>query len=589
MAKRSVELIGFEAKSLADQITNLFLEWNTVKQVWSNRVREVIQYVYATSTRETSNVKNPWSHSTHIPKITQIHDNLIANYASALFGQREFFDFEASTEDEATETKRKSVTNYLLTKHSYSDFTVVMKALLADWVQTGNAFARLEYVREMGTDSSGEQFVIYEGPKLVRISPYDIVFDPTAPSFRESPKMVRTVMSRGELFRMLEENGDAGEYDQEEVMQIKDFYNLVNGWTNTEINKYIQMQMDGFSTSASFFRSGKVEVLNFMGDIYDPVDQVLHKDALITVIDRRFVVRKAVMKDYQGMGYIYHCAWRKRPDNLWGQGPLDNLVGLQYLINHLENARADGFDQMLTPDRVHIGNVEIEQDGPVTNYWIDDATGDVRNLAPDATVLSADNQIQIKEAQMEAYAGAPREALGIRSPGEKTAFEVSTLANAAGRLFQKKIEDFEEEFVQPILNGEVELGVRNLNTIDKIKVIDDDFGVAEFLDITADDLRIKGKLVARGASHFLKRAQLVQELQGLEQIIAGDQKLAVHFPALKRAEIISEALGFDKFELFVPFGQIEEDMKTAEMQHAAMDQLDQYQAAGDVSAQPPIQ
>ncbi len=586
MAKAAVELQGLEPHSLADQITSLYTQWNMGRTVWMSRVKEVIQYVYATSTRETTNSKNPWSHSTVIPKLTQIHDNLGANYTNALTGNREFFTFEPANKDEASARKRRAIVNYLATKHDYSGFRTTLKKLLDDWVQTGNCFGRVEYVREVETDpKTGEQYTTYEGPKLVRISPYDIVFDPTVTEFKNSPKIIRSLITRGELIRRVQDDPEGQEYDPAEVERIKKFYGVIAGWTEADINKNIQFTMDGFASPSQYFRSGKVELLDFVGDIYDAVTGELHRSQLITIVDRRCVIRHKPLEDYQGFGNIYQAGWRKRTDNLWAQGPLDNLVGMQYLINHLENARADGFDQMLSPDRVHIGAVEIEKDGPVTNYYVDDAGGDVKNLTPDPSVLNADNQIALKEAQMEAYAGAPREAMGIRTPGEKTAFEVQSLQNAAGRLFQTKIEDFEQEFLEPVLNGELEVSVRNLNTSDVAKVLDDDFGVTEFLTITKDDLTARGKLKARGSSHYAKRAQLVQELQGFQNVLQGDQEMRVHFPAKARAKAWSDALGFDRLELFKPFGQVEEQLELAEVQQSAQDMLANITSAGVTDAE----
>lgn len=579
MGKASVELQGLESGRLADQISSLFVQWNTDRSVWLKRVREVIQYVYATSTRETTNSKNPWSHSTVIPKLTQIHDNLGANYSNALFGNREFFTFEPADKKENEAKKRRAIVNYLMTKHDYNGFRETMKKLLDDWVQTGNCFCRIEYVRDVEKDAAGAEVTVYEGPKPIRISPYDIVFDPTISEFKDSPKVIRELVTRGELMRRTE-SPEGAFYDKAEIERIKRFYSVLSQWKDVEINKSIQMTMDGFSSAAMFFRSGKVELLHFIGDIYDSATGVLHKSRFITIVDRRYILQDRSLEDLQGFGKIYHSGWRKRTDNLWAQGPLDNLVGMQYLINHLENARADGFDQMLSPDRVHIGSVEVEKDGPVTNYYVDDVQGDVRNLAPDPTVLNADNQIAMKESQMEAYAGAPREAMGIRTPGEKTAFEVSRLENAAGRLFQTKIEDFESSMVELVLNGELEVAVTNLNTSDVARVLDDDFGVEEFLTITKADLLAKGRLKARGASHYAKRAQVVQELQAFSAVLAGDKEMAVHFPAKRRAKAWSDALGFDRLELYQPFGGIEEMVELHEHQQAAQQMVDNLNSAG---------
>ena len=574
----SLEIMGFGTDQLADDIAMMFQQWDSGRQVWLSRVREVIQYVYATSTRETSNKSNGWSHSTHVPKITQIHDNLGANYASALIGRRKFFTFEPSTAKEATAAKRKAIENYLYTKHDSNRFSEVLLHLLNDWVQTGNCFCYVEYVRETTEDVDGSEIVTYEGPRVVRVSPYDIVFDYAAESFDKTPKIFRRLMTRGDLLRKMEESVDM-RFDEAEVKKVLEYRATLSGMSDAEVNKQVQQRFDGFTDAASYMRSGNVELLEFIGDIYNPNTGELQKDRLITVADRKFVIRNVPVVSYSGLGKVLHAGWRKRPDNLWAQGPLDNLVGMQYLINHLENARADAFDQMLSPDRVHIGNVSIEKDGPVTNYYVDDAQGDVRNLAPDATVLQADMQIQMKENQMEAYAGAPREAMGVRSAGEKTAFEVQTLQNAASRLFQFKIEQFERELLEPLLNAELECAVKNLSAADVAKSVDDDEGVVEFLTITKEDLTARGRLKARGASHFAKRSQLVQELQQFSQVLASDPEMKVHFPAKARAKAWADALHFDGFEIYKPFGMIEEQIELQQAQAAAQGVVDEAMAA----------
>ncbi len=576
--KASVEFQGLEPHALAKQIAEFYTLWQTGRNGWLSRVKEVIAYVYATSTKETSNNKNPWSHSTVIPKLTQIHDNLGANYSNALFSRRDFFTFEAARIEDAGISKRTAIVNYLATKHDQSGFRQTMKELLNDWVQTGNAFARVEYVREMAMDAITQTpVVLYEGPKVFRISPYDIVFDHTIVRFQDTPKIMREMLTRGELIRRSRSPEGAG-WDQEELDRLKRFYGVVQGMRDAEINKFVQMRMDGFTSPAQYFRSGKTELLHFVGDIYDAQTDTLMEQVLITVVDRRCILQIKPLQDYQGYGKMFHCAWRKRPDNLYGQGPLDNIVGMQYLINHWDNARSDGFDQMLAPDRVFIGAVEVKKDGPVTSYFVDDVGGDVKNLSPDPTVLQADTQIAMKEAQMEAFAGAPREALGIRSPGEKTAFEVRELQNAASRLFQTKIEDFEIEMVEPIINCELEVAVRNLNTSDVALVLDNDFGVTEFLSITAEDLTAKGVLKARGSSHYAKRAQLVQELQGFGSELQRDPAMAIHFPAKARAKAWNDALGFDRLNLYQPYGMIEEQVETAKQSQIAQNLMDENQA-----------
>ena len=67
-----------EEQPLATEITRQWEVWNGGRAEWRSRVEENKKYVYATSTNETTNIQNAHNHTTHIPKIAQISDNLIA-------------------------------------------------------------------------------------------------------------------------------------------------------------------------------------------------------------------------------------------------------------------------------------------------------------------------------------------------------------------------------------------------------------------------------------------------------------------------------------------------------------------------------
>ncbi len=586
MAKAAVSLSGLEAEGTAEQISDLYQTWHASRQGHLRELKEIVEYVYATDSSKTSNRKNPWSHKTNIPKLTQIHDNLGTQYANALVGREDFFTFTPGNPESATKAKRKAAVGYLLTKHKYSKFKLVVKAMLNDWVQTGEAVGQLQYVVEAGLDAqTGLPITLYQGPKLVRISPYDIEFDHTAASFAEAPKVIRQLVSLGAFCREVEECIEL-RYDLGTVQKVKDLRSAAMPMKQDELNKISQRQLDGFSDYGAYLRSGKIELLHFYGDLYDLSTGQHHKDRMITVVDRRYVLRNVACSDFGNIGQIYYSCWRKRADNLRGQSPLANLIGMQYLINHLENTRADAFDQAVEPDEVFVGQVEtVEPDGTGgrRQHFIDDGNGSVSYLRPDPTFLQADLQIQYKEAQMEAYAGAPREAMGIRTPGEKTAFEFSELTDAASRLFQNKIEDFQEEMIDPLLNGELELAQRNLSS-DLVEMEDEDFGVTEFRSITREDLIMRGKIVPEGASHFARRSQAVRELQQFSQVLTTDQGLAIHFPAKARAEAWNELMDMDRFKLFQPYGGVAEQVELAQMQQAAQ-QMVQKNAAGAGVAQ----
>ncbi len=565
-----------QGQPLATEIANNWNHWNGSRSEWRSRVEENKKYVLATSTRETTNVQNNHMHTTHIPKIAQIHDNLMANYMSALFPNDDWLRFEGQTPEAEQFDKKQAVLAYISTKNKLNNFRNTIQELINDWIIYGNCFAGVTYKQELHQDpTTGETIPGYIGPDVYRISPDDIVFNPLATSFQNAPKIIRTLKSIGELHRDVEESPELG-YSQEIIDTIQRNREVLKQMTDTAIDKHIQLHYDGFGSPSLYYKSGYVEILEFYGDIYDTDSNTFLKNHVVTVVDRQYVIRKEPLDTWRGRPNIFHCPWRLRPDNLWGMGPLDNLVGMQYLVNHLENARADGFDQMLDPDRVLLGDVEQEKRGSAIDYYVTDPSigGNVNYLAPDTAVLNADFQIDRKEQQMEQYAGAPREAMGIRTPGEKTAFEVQSLQNGASRIFQQKITYFEEQFLEPILNAEIEVARENLNTTDLVRVLDDDFGVTEFLQITKEDLLANGTIVPVGARHFARQATIAQELLQLQQVLQMDPMLAQHFPAENLARTWEDLLGFKRLELFSKFGRVEEELEFERLRRSAEEQIE---------------
>jgi hypothetical protein len=174
--------------------------------------------------------------------------------------------------------------------------------------------------------------------------------------------------------------------------------------------------------------------------------------------------------------------------------------------------------------------------------------------------LNADFQIQTLENKMEMLAGAPREAMGIRSAGEKTAFEVQQLMTAAGRIFQHKTAHFERVFLEPILNAMLEASRRNMDYADTVRVLNDDTGLYFFEQITKEDIMANGKIVPMGARHYAERANRVQNLTQLYQLKLSDPTMAAHLSGKEFARLLADELGEPK--LFAENITVTEQLET---------------------------
>lgn len=542
----------------ASHISNKFDEWNSYRDGWVQEKKELRNYVYATDTQTTGNAKLPWSNSTTTPKLTQIYDNLKANYTASLFPSNDWMEWQAKDNEGATKQKRNFIQSYMENKLAQSDFRNVVDRLVDDFILAGNCFATVEWDRNYTELESGETVEGYVGPKLVRISPYDIVFDPTAADFANTPKIVRSIRTLGEVQAMFEKQGKMEIFD--EMMRVRD---EVGSAVN--VSKSEGFVADGFGSLQNYYGSSYVEFLTFYGDMYDRHDRKLHRNRIVTVVDRAYLVEDIANPSWLGTAPVFHAGWRSRPDNLYAMGPLDNLVGMQYRIDHLENLKADVFDQIALPMLKIQGDVEDFEYMPAGRIYMGEE-GNVTPLVPDATALNADFQIQALESKMEELAGAPRQAMGLRTAGEKTAFEVSTLDNAANRIFNHKTAKFEMEFLEPALNAMLEAARRNMNFMDTIAVVDDETGVQLFQQITKEDIVAKGKLVPMGARHFAEKAKRMQTLQQIMQLKAGDPTVGAHVSGKMIAKIFSEEL--DERDLYGENISVFEQMET---QKAALD------------------
>ena len=561
----------------SDWIVRLWDNYHTQRRVKVEEWKELRNYIFATDTRTTSNQSLPWKNSTTIPKLCQIRDNLHSNYISALFPNDNWLLWEASDSNSALKEKADVIKAYMDNKTRMGHFQTEMSKLLYDYIDYGNAVATVTWEANYH-ELNGELIPEYIGPRVYRVSPMDIVFNPLATSFEESFKIVRSVRTLGDLAKLAKSSPDQAYWsnvleDRERIRSSFGAYN-VEDW-----DKYEGFQVDGFGNMYEYYMSDFVEILEFYGDWYDISTQELHENTHITIVDRRSVLNEEPIPNWFGTSPFFHVGWRFRSDNLWAMGPLDNLVGMQYRIDHLENLKADAMDLAVHPMLKIMGDVEDFDWEPGGRIYLD-GDGDVQEMGMSLNgVMAANNEINLLEQRMETYAGAPREAMGIRSPGEKTAFEVQQLQNAGGRIFQEKITNFEIEMVEPVLNAMLETSKRNMDGSDTIRVLDES-GTAMFETITKDDITASGRLRPVGARHFAKQAQDLQNLMGVFQNPTVVQMIAPHTSAIQLTEFIEDVTGLSAYKIFQPNIAVTETQETARQAGQAQEDLAVEQSVG---------
>lgn len=551
--------------ALGCRISQYWHSWNASRQTRVNEWKEIRNYVYATDTSKTTNSVLPWKNTTHIPKVCQIRDNLFANYMASMFPKRKWMIWEGDSEED--QEKSETISNYMQWVVSHRSFKEEMSKLVLDYIDYGICIGTVEWSDERVERPNGMQ-VGYVGPKLRRINPVDIVFNPVSTSFQQTPKIVRSLVTLGELKKII----DGLSSDQQQYESAKAVYEYIRNvrqeaanYTGIDSTKDEYYSVDGFDSYKTYLDSNYVEVLTFYGDYYDDRADELYENYKIVVVDRHKVLYKEPNSSFIGYPSFASAVWRVRQDNLWGMGPLDNLIGMQYRIDSIENQKADMVDLTTVPPLKIKGYVEDFNWGPMEKIYLGD-DGDVAVLLPDFNPVATNIEISSYETRMEEMSGSPKEAMGFRTPGEKTKYEVQRLENAASRIFQSKIAQFEEQVTEPLLNFMLDLAARNMSKT-VIRVIDDEIQLAVFEELTAVDITGAGRIKPVAARHFAEKAEFVQNInQFYASGIGSDPEVRMHISSIRLAEMLNTVLDAEQYDMFEPYIRMQEQAEAQKLQ-----------------------
>lgn len=569
MIKQSLSMPYSDKGQLAASICHYFTEWNSIREPAMQLWAEIDTYLHATDTSQIEGGAN-WDHKTFIPTLSEIHEDLLAIVYSTVLPHEDWLGWRGHDAKGASANKRKKVLSYIKHVHRLNGFRKSMRHLIDDLLRYGNCFAQLEYVNNTQDMDDGEVDIGYNGPVVKRISPYDIVFDPTASSFEVTPKIIRSVISIGE-FKEWTDSLQEDSLDEEvvkNVLEARGSGSGANSITNRKKNE--QYVPAGFGSIEEYYANGVVELLWFYGSIYDEGGMEVHKDRLVVVVDGDKVLFDKMEKNPR----IFKGSWKPRADNLWSQGPLDNIVGMNFMINHRENAKNDAIDKFIHPDRAYIGDVEEIYD-EVTGHtkYIMPEGGSVTDITPDTTILSYDSQIAMHQDMMRKAARLPLDLVGFRTPGEKTAFEVQNLNDGAFRGFINKAEQFEQEFLEPLVTGEIQIAKSNFSSVITV-MAEDEEGILSVLEVTEEDLKSNGTLVPYGARRFSRN---LQQLAGIDKLANTNliQLIGKHVDSFRTARVWEELSGFNNFELVEKFSAIEEAVEEQQMTMMAQQEVAQ--------------
>jgi hypothetical protein len=482
--------------------------------------------------------------------------------------------WEGSDEQSNGKERREAIENYMAWAATQVTFKTEMEKLVLDYIDYGNCFATVEWKDER-VELDGKTQAGFVGPTIKRISPLDILMNPIAPDFQSSPKIVRSLVSLGEVKELLQRMSTDETREQLEALYdyLKNIRGNVRNHVGTIRSKSDYLKVDGFNSFSTYLESDYCELLTMYGDIYDREADELYKNHTIVVVDRHKVIHKAPNPSFFGHAPLYHVGWRIRQDNLWAMGPLDNLVGMQYRIDHIENLKADVFDLTAFPPLKIKGWVDDFEWEPFARVYVGEE-GDIEPIAPQiSNILQSNVEIATLEQKMEEMAGAPKEAMGFRTPGEKTMYEVQRLENAAGRIFTSKVTQFEEKLVERLLNAMLELARRKM-TSTMISVFDNELKFTAFQTLSPEDITGVGRIRPVAARHFAEKSERVQNINNFFASPLGQQEdIMQHFSSIQLAHMFEGLLDVEEYNLVTPYVRITERADGARLAQSSSEQL----------------
>ncbi len=200
--------------------------------------------------------------------------------------QKQWLIWEANEKDSNSAMKRDAITNYMAWVVDQPWFKVEVDKLILDYIDFGNAFVTVDWLDNRMQTKDKTQ-IGYVGPVIKRISPLDMIMNPTSENFIQSPKIVRSIISMGELAKLLHSmttDDNRVEY-QELYTYLKDIRFRARTFQGDWIQRDHLYSIDGFSSFRAYLLSDFVEVLTFYGDYYDYVNDVFEENRVITVVD----------------------------------------------------------------------------------------------------------------------------------------------------------------------------------------------------------------------------------------------------------------------------------------------------------------
>lgn len=577
-----------EEQQFIDELTMQFTNMENARASADAEARELMDFLDATDTTTTSNSHLPFKNSTTVPKLAHLYMVMETAFMEHLIPNRNWVDFVGFDQEAMIAKKREAVKAYVRGKAEASNLGGTVERLVADFIVRGFCATHNRHVKNTTTTVENRTITNYTGTISERLSPADTFWDVTATTLKRANKCVRTLYTMGGLKKEIRD-GTFPLMSEEDFQKLRTERRSVREALSDGYNgrrKYDSLHKKGYGDMLNYINEGVVEVLRFYGDFYDEENDELWDNYEITLIDRKIIGRKESLDNWQGSQSIHITTYEFQKDTLAPIGPLHRLVGMQYKLDKRENFREDMHDKFLHPTLKKIGDVREKgiRGGPDHEFEVEEG-GDAVWMTPPAEVLQQDNSIILIMQLMEELSGAPKEAIGQRTAGEKTKFEVQLLDQGQNKVFRRKVKKFERELLSPTLNDYLTQGRQHLDAADLVKTYNNQLGASDFVEVTAQDLNLNGEMVAQGATLFAEKANTLQFLERVTQGPLG-QVLGPHTSRVNLMRTVEQLGDVGQYDIYTFGIGVQEDQKLAQLMQQAQDRTEEQGATPEKTGEP---
>jgi len=380
----------------------------------------------------------------------------------------------------------------------------------------------------------------YCGPTFHVDDIFNFVIDPFSPDPKHALRIKRTFVAKSQLVALSQKN----EYGYS-------VYSNVERITTSEVRRH---QTDDFEEDRyrafgmEMPKSSEVELLEAWGTIeipggYGGEDTKTYVSHVCTIANRQTVIRFEPTFLWSGDAPVQLATYRDVPGQVYGIGQLEPLLGLQDLTNVRANQNVDVVAFCVNPEYKCYDDGVIDLSAvsaPNKRHLMGDPAGNMIPLEKNMTGLQLGFQ-DVEYLKREFHTIAKSQS-PLAASSRESATRSSLDAGAVNTDVAKIAAHIEDTVLFRVIDLFVQLNAQYLPKGEVVKSLQD--GTANIKEISPETLRRHWLVKIRGSQYVADRAENMQNMMMIFQLLTGNPMLLPAVNSLEMAKKLYTMLGF---------------------------------------------